>query len=66
MNDDRRASAQHNTERDEVQITGAHDGLLRHSEKRPYDLPPEDEHKPGQGMLPAVTGDGAIQRTKAP
>jgi hypothetical protein len=28
-------------------------------------LPPEDEQKPCQGMFPAVTVDGAIQRTKA-
>jgi hypothetical protein len=25
----------------------------------------KDEQKPGQGMLPTVTVDGAIQRTKA-
>jgi hypothetical protein len=51
MDDDRRASAQRNTERDEVQISGAHDGLLRHSEKQPYDLPPERRTKTRSGHV---------------
>jgi hypothetical protein len=65
MDYDRRASAQRNIERDEVQETGTHDGLLPHSEKRPMTCHLKDEQKPGQGILPRKTLARAIQRTKA-